>query len=222
MPDGLPAMGTRNREGRLAMARKRDKEKEPEMEQAQVTGPSAPDKGAMQEAGTVKTTNSAETNTNGKTNAAQQAPSTDATSQTGQTQAETQRPLDKISAVGHAVWLMTQSPLHKHLFITDMEWLLLPPVAAGQFRLWRKDNLPLAFASWAFLNEETEQRMIAGQNRLAPGAWKSGDRLWLMDLIAPFGGKEEVLKELKEQVFPGRTIKSLQPDAEGKMRVMEF
>ena len=135
---------------------------------------------------------------------------------------EAQRPLDKVSAMGHAVWLMTQSPVHKHLFISDLEWLLMPPIASGQFRLWRKDNMPLAFASWAFLSEETEQRMIAGQQRLAPGAWNSGDRLWLMDLIAPFGGKEEALQELKEKVFPGRTIKSLQPDADGKMRVMEW
>ena len=54
---------------------------------------------------------------------------------------EAQRPLDKISAVGHAVWLMSQSSVHKHLFIADTEWLLLPPIAAGQFRLWRKDNI---------------------------------------------------------------------------------
>lgn len=166
----------------------------------------------------------------GRTDAAQAASSSSgggngqtAQAAAGQTaSAETARPLDKISAMGHAVWLMTQSAPHKHLFITDLEWLLMPAIAAGQFRLWRKDNLPLAFASWAFLNEETEKRMIAGNQRLGPGAWTSGDRLWLMDLIAPFGGKEEALKELKEKVFPGRTIKSLQPDAEGKMRVMEW
>lgn len=133
-----------------------------------------------------------------------------------------QRPLDKISAVGHAVWLMSQSALHKHLFVTDIEWLLLPPIAAGQFRLWRKDNMPLAFASWAFLNEETENRMVEGKGRIGPGAWTSGDRLWLMDLIAPFGGKEEALKELKTVVFPGRTIKSLQPDKDGAIRTIEW
>ena len=133
-----------------------------------------------------------------------------------------QRPLDKVSAVGHATWLMSQSSVHKHLFITDIEWLLLPPIAAGQFRLWRKDNMPLAFASWAFLNEETERRMVEGKGRIGPGAWTSGDRLWLMDLIAPFGGREDALKELKSVVFPGRTIKSLQPDQSGAMRTVEW
>ena len=132
------------------------------------------------------------------------------------------KPLDKISAVGHAAWLMSQSPLHKHLFITDLDWLLMPPIAAGQFRLWRKENMPLAFASWAFLTEEAEQRLIAGRGKLAPGAWSGGDRLWLMDLIAPFGGREEAVKELKTVVFPGRTIKSLNPGQDGKLQVVEF
>lgn len=132
------------------------------------------------------------------------------------------RPLDKISAVGHAVWLMTQSPLHKHLFLTDLEWLLMPPIAAGQFRLWRKDNMPLAFASWALLTEEAEQRLIAGRAKLAPAAWTGGDRLWLMDLIAPFGGREEAVKEIKTVVFPGRTIKSLQPGPDGKLQILEM
>ena len=82
--------------------------------------------------------------------------------------------------------------------------------------------MPLAFASWAFLNEETEKRMVAGKGRIGPGAWTSGDRLWLMDLIAPFGGREDALKELKTAVFPGRTIKSLQPGKDGKLQVMEW
>ena len=64
--------------------------------------------------------------------------------------------------------------------------------------------------------------MVEGKGRIGPGAWTSGDRLWLMDLIAPFGGKEEALKELKTVVFPGRTIKSLQPDKDGAIRTIEW
>lgn len=38
------------------------------------------------------------------------------------------------------------------------------------------------------------------------------------------GGQEAAVKELREQVFPGRTIKSLQPapDGSGKMAVVEW
>ena len=80
----------------------------------------------------------------------------------------------------------------------------------------------LAFASWAFLNEEAEQRLMTGKGRIAPGMWNSGDRVWLMDLVAPFGGRDDALKELKSAVFPGRTVKTMAPGPDGKMQVVEL
>lgn len=66
-------------------------------------------------------------------------------------------------------WLMTHSTGHKHLFLADLEWLVLPPVMARQFRLFKNKSRPFAFASWALLNEESEKRLLAGQPRLRPG-----------------------------------------------------
>jgi cytolysin-activating lysine-acyltransferase len=129
-------------------------------------------------------------------------------------QAATASP-DPGQALGQAVWLMMNSPAHKHLFITDLEWLVTPPVALRQFCLWRRHNTPFAFASWAFLNEEAEQRLFTGQRRLGPGDWKAGDRLWLVDLVAPFGGAEEILNDLKNKAFPDREIKAIAPNKEG-------
>ena len=34
-----------------------------------------------------------------------------------------------------------------------------------------------------------------------------GDRLWVVDVIAPFGGHEEMLKDLKAEVFPDQAFK---------------
>ncbi|HVA12670.1 MAG TPA: toxin-activating lysine-acyltransferase [Stellaceae bacterium] len=50
--------------------------------------------------------------------------------------------------------------------------------------------------------------------RLAPAEWKSGDRLWLIDLFAPFGHAELALKELRETAVKGKSFKmhSMQPD----------
>ena len=124
--------------------------------------------------------------------------------------------VDKVAALGHGVWLMSQVPTHKHFFIADLEWMLVPPVAQGQFRLWLEKTLPVGFATWAFLNEDAERRIQEGGiRRLAPNDWKSGDRIWLMDLITPFGGRDEAVKEIKTKVFPGKTIKTLQPAPDG-------
>jgi cytolysin-activating lysine-acyltransferase len=44
---------------------------------------------------------------------------------------------------------------------------------------------------------------------LAPADWKSGETLWLADIVAPFGGHDAMIKDLKEKVFPEREVKFL-------------
>ena len=135
---------------------------------------------------------------------------------------QTAEPIDKVAALGHGAWLMSQVPTHKHFFIADIEWMLVPPVATGQFRLWRNEGMPVGFATWALLSEDAEKRILEGGiRRLAPKDWNSGPNVWLMDLLTPFGGREEAVREMKEQVFPGKTIKTLQaaPDGNGVVMV---
>jgi hemolysin-activating ACP:hemolysin acyltransferase len=31
--------------------------------------------------------------------------------------------VNRLTATGHAIWLMSRSPMHKHLMISDTEWL---------------------------------------------------------------------------------------------------
>jgi len=63
--------------------------------------------------------------------------------------------------LGQVCWLMMQSPAHKHMFVTDMEWLAIPAVISKQFRLYRTEKSPWAFVSWAFLDVEAENRRDA-------------------------------------------------------------
>jgi cytolysin-activating lysine-acyltransferase len=126
-------------------------------------------------------------------------------------------------AIGHAVWLMSRSPMHKHLMITDIEWLVTPPIMLSQFRLWQKDGNPIGYASWALLGEEAEERIVTrGIRRLMPTDWKSGENLWLIDFLSPFGGQEEMLKELREKVHPGKKMKMIQAAPGGGTGVVEW
>jgi hypothetical protein len=45
------------------------------------------------------------------------------------------------------------------------------------------------------------------QNNGANEAWASGNNLWLIDAVVPFGGREEVLATLRREVFGGCTAK---------------
>ena len=43
--------------------------------------------------------------------------------------------------------------------------------------------------------------------------WRSGDQVWIIDLVTPFGGAAKVMEELRETVFAGREVRQLMPDA---------
>jgi cytolysin-activating lysine-acyltransferase len=75
----------------------------------------------------------------------------------------------RVTAIGHAIWLMSRSPLHKHLMVTDIEWLLMPPIMLNQFHMWQDQGRPHGFASWAYFGEEQEERIAGkGIRRLMP------------------------------------------------------
>ena len=73
-----------------------------------------------------------------------------------------------------------------------------------------------------------------GTTKLRPRDWKSGDLAWVLseasvqgmlearfqhdEVIAPFGGAEEMVKDLKSKVFPDRELRYLQV-VDGKREV---
>jgi len=130
--------------------------------------------------------------------------------------------LDKLAIVGAISWLMMSTPTHKHVFVSDLEWSVMPPVALGQFFLWRRQGVPVGYATWAYLNQEAEERVRSGSLRLAPKDWKSGDRLWLIDFVVPFGGQQEALVELKTKILAGKKVNAVQRAPDGGLAFMQW
>jgi cytolysin-activating lysine-acyltransferase len=121
-------------------------------------------------------------------------------------------------ALGQVVWLLSQSPLHKELRIKDLEWSFMPAIIHEQFRIFSfgplpgagqldaaslpngaitkegLEKMPLGVAVWAKVSEAAEQKLERGEH-LTLDEWKSGDRVWLVELIAPFANKENKLTE---------------------------
>ena len=121
--------------------------------------------------------------------------------------------------LGELVWLMSQSALHKSFFISDLEWFIMTPVYLQQFRLYYDPQKPIGAVLWGSLSDEVEARLVAGESKMRPQDWKSGDKLWVVEVIAPFGGAEAMVADLKEKVFPGRAIKMLALTTDGKREV---
>jgi cytolysin-activating lysine-acyltransferase len=107
--------------------------------------------------------------------------------------------------------------------VTDIEWLLMPPIMLNQFHMWQDQGRPHGFASWAYFGEEQEERIAGkGIRRLMPTDWKTGEALWLIDFVAPFGGQEKMVEELRLKILPGQRMKMLQAKPEGGTGVVEW
>ena len=123
--------------------------------------------------------------------------------------------------LGEIVWICTQSPQHKSFFLSDLEWMVMTPILLQQFRIFYDSQKPIGVALWAFADADVQTRLASGGARLRPQDWKSGPHLWLVDLIAPFGGMEiaqirdSMLIDLKKNVFPEAAI-SFRAAVDGK------
>jgi cytolysin-activating lysine-acyltransferase len=102
--------------------------------------------------------------------------------------------------LGEMTWLLTQSPIHKALTIGDLEWLAMPALIHRQFYIFRDAERPVGLALWAKCGPEAEAKlergMIEPENRLTLEEWTSGERVWLVDLIAPFADQANRQREI--------------------------
>ncbi len=70
-----------------------------------------------------------------------------------------------------------------------------PAVDSGQFAILRQGHIPRACVTWALMDETAEDRFLSGQP-LETQDWYSGNRLWIIDIVAPYeqGTGGQVLK----------------------------
>jgi hemolysin-activating ACP:hemolysin acyltransferase len=132
------------------------------------------------------------------------------------------------AGVGDVVVVFSRSPAHRHYSIADIEWMVLPAVASGQFHVTeyadaQKDfRAPIAVVTWAFVSGEVDRRLeqTSGRKlRLRPDEWTSGSIGWLVDAVGGAAGVKAALQWLSEGPFKERTMKAIVHDASGAARV---
>lgn len=104
------------------------------------------------------------------------------------------------SAVGQIVMAMSMVPRYKAQPIGDLQSLVIEPLMRDRIAIASEradeDADPASgalagIAFWASVNDETDARIReqikagAFPVRLKPDDWTSGDRVWLLDVIAP-------------------------------------
>lgn len=138
-------------------------------------------------------------------------------------------------AFAQVVAVMMHDANFKQLALGDLEWLVLPALKAGQFRLGhmqtpkQQDNemnpsalVPICVALWARVSPEIDKRLSDNLDRpahLSPDEWTSGDRLWLMVTAGEPRAIPAFLRQLAGTEFKGKEVKLRRRGADGKVVV---
>ena len=142
------------------------------------------------------------------------------------------------------VAVLMRDPNFRNMRLADLQWLVLPPVMAGQFKLAQVPIpqgrakgqeagkapqgataqeggvlVPMAVALWARVSPEIDKGLsesLEKQVRLRPNQWASGDKVWLMAVAGDPRAKPQFLKQLAETEFKGQHVQMRLRGPDGK------
>ncbi len=124
-----------------------------------------------------------------------------------------------------AVAVLMRDANYKNLRLADLEWLVIPPMVAGQARVAvsrpRKDGpvIPVAAALWARVSPAVDKRLADNLDKppvLTSREWTSGDIIWLITLAGEQQAISNFLPQLQRTVFKERPVKVRVQDKNGK------
>lgn len=131
---------------------------------------------------------------------------------------------ERLRAYGDLCFLYFRSPTYHDRPFRFMRWMVQVPVDLGQYKLMYADEVPRAAFTFAMLNEAAEDKLLSGM-ALQPAEWRSGDRMWIMDVLAPYGKgtAQGVILWIRENTPPEiTTIRTLRPNpGNGRTRIVE-
>lgn len=144
------------------------------------------------------------------------------------------------------VAVLMRDPNFRNMRLADLQWLVLPPVMAGQFRLAQvpmpQDTkgqeagkapqgakaqeggilVPIAVALWARVSPDIDKGLsesLDKEVRLRPNQWASGNIVWLTAVAGDPRAKPRFLKQLAETEFKGQHVKMRLRGPDGKVVV---
>jgi cytolysin-activating lysine-acyltransferase len=129
--------------------------------------------------------------------------------------------LEKLPLLGPALWLFARDPMRRFTFIADLDWRLLPPLVLDQCKLYSREGIPWAFVTWARVSDSIDARLKSAAPLIAPHEWQSGDKLWLIDVVAPFGDSQVVGQKALREIPGVASAQAWLPGADGRLVLTE-
>lgn len=117
---------------------------------------------------------------------------------------------NEAEVLGSAVWLWMHSASHRNFPLQSLSSVLLPAIKHRQFLLAYEVGRAVFYLSWANLSAVAEQRYISQHPVFMPDSdWQSGERLWILDWVAPFGHTRTMSRLVRQQLFAARCARYL-------------
>lgn len=179
-----------------------------------------------------KSENLSPTNGNGKSGAAPQPAS-----------ARAMRPRevrqDRMSQTfAQVVAVLMRDRNFRNMKLADLEWLVIPPILAGQWKLGQTSAppppgqanvkaqggvvVPVAVLLWATVSPAVDKRLSENLDAamvLKPGEWASGDIIWLIVAGGDPAAVPKFIKQLAVTDFKGKQVKMRVAGPGGKPQV---
>ena len=111
---------------------------------------------------------------------------------------------------GAALWLCLHDRTHRPWPLQAAAASILPAIQTRQFALVMQADRPVFFASWARFSAAAEARYFRElQFDLSAGDWRSGERLWILEWLAPFGHARPMSQRFVKHWFAGECFRAL-------------
>ncbi len=135
---------------------------------------------------------------------------------------------DVSATLGQIVSLMMRSRTHRFNMMIDLEWMVVPAIATRQFRVAEGVSAeagvvaPIAAVIWASVSAEVDQRLaqnIDAPVRLKPEEWRSGDIVWVVDILGDPKAVDAILQHLKQNELKDRRVRMRVKGENGKATI---
>jgi cytolysin-activating lysine-acyltransferase len=106
--------------------------------------------------------------------------------------------------LGTAALLMLQCRRYPHFPLASLQAWIQPAILLKQIKFFfdYKGN-PIGYMTWAFLAPEVEKKWSSEPRTLLHfSEWNEGDRLWIMDFVAPSGFARTIAAYVSANMFP--------------------
>ena len=101
-----------------------------------------------------------------------------------------------MSVFGEVCELLAESQIYGHWRMDKVIKTFVPPIAHKQALVFRKGGKMVAIVTWAWVSDDALEDLKSGKRRIDLDDWKSGENLFFVDFLAPYGGVSKIMRHV--------------------------